>query len=190
MLSNSGLAAAVAALVGKSTPPAVLEAAGLGRYPEEVETAVYFCCAEALQNAAKHAPGALVTVRLADCDGCLSFSVADDGPGFDPGAVRYGGGLQNMTDRLSVLGGQLDVRAGPGAGTTVTGNVMVAAPAIGSSAPASPAPASAAPASPAPASPPASPAPASAGDRQSGRGSASYSGRGGRASLAASASGG
>ncbi|HTA08086.1 MAG TPA: hypothetical protein VK836_06240, partial [Streptosporangiaceae bacterium] len=87
------------------------------------------------------------TVRLADSDGCLSFSVADDGPGFDPGAVRYGTGLQNMTDRLSVLGGQLDVRAGPGAGTTVAGNVMVAAPA-----PASPVPASAAPASLAPAS--------------------------------------
>ena len=152
VLSNSGLAAAVGALAGKSAPPAALVAAGLGRYPEEVETAVYFCCAEALQNAAKHAPGALVTVRLADSDGCLSFSVADDGPGFDPGAVRYGTGLQNMTDRLSVLGGQLDVRAGPAAGTTVTGTVMVAAPAPASPVPASAAPASAAPASLAPAS--------------------------------------
>ncbi len=105
---------------------------GLGRYPEEVETAIYFCCAEALQNAARHAPGAAVTLRLTDCDGRLTFSAADDGPGFDPAAVRFGTGLQNMTDRLSVLGGHREVRARPGAGTTVTGHVTLPAAAAAS----------------------------------------------------------
>jgi signal transduction histidine kinase len=128
VLSSSGLAAAVGSLASKCDPPAALTDSGLGRYPEEVETAVYFCCAEALQNAAKHAPGATVTLRLTDCDGRLSFSAADDGPGFDPTAVRFGTGLQNMTDRLSVLGGHLEVRARPGAGTTLTGHVTLTTP--------------------------------------------------------------
>jgi signal transduction histidine kinase len=128
VLSSSGLAAAVGSLASKSEPPAALIDSGLRRYPEEVETAVYFCCAEALQNAAKHAPGATVTLRLTDCDGRLSFSAADDGPGFDPAAVRFGTGLQNMTDRLSVLGGHLEVCARPGAGTTVTGHLTLTAP--------------------------------------------------------------
>ena len=34
--------------------PDDIEANGVGRYPPELETAVYFCCLEALQNAAKH----------------------------------------------------------------------------------------------------------------------------------------
>jgi signal transduction histidine kinase len=126
VLTSSGLAAAVGSLASKSVPPAALMASGLGRYPEQVETAVYFCCAEALQNAAKHAPGAMVTLRITESSGCLSFSAADDGPGFDPAAVRFGTGLQNMTDRLSVVGGQLEVTALPGAGTTVTGHVTLA----------------------------------------------------------------
>ena len=38
-------------------PPAALVANGVGRHPEEIETAVYFCCLEALQNVRKHAGG-------------------------------------------------------------------------------------------------------------------------------------
>ena len=48
-----------------------------------VEAAVYFCCLEALQNAAKHAPDAHVEVRVWEESGGLLFTVADDGPGFD-----------------------------------------------------------------------------------------------------------
>ena len=65
-----------------------------GHAPSEaVEAAVYFCCLEALQNVAKHAPGARVTIRLAAADGELRFTVADDGPGFDPAAAARGAGL-------------------------------------------------------------------------------------------------
>ena len=52
--------------------------------PSETEAAVYFCCLEALQNAAKHAPEATVEVRLWEESGGLLFTVSDDGPGFDP----------------------------------------------------------------------------------------------------------
>jgi signal transduction histidine kinase len=62
----------------------------VGRFPAEVEAAIYFSCLEALQNAAKHAQGATVDLRLWTESGGLLFSVADDGPGYDaagPGAA-------------------------------------------------------------------------------------------------------
>jgi signal transduction histidine kinase len=51
--------------------------------------------------------------------------VTDDGDGFDPGSTGYGTGLQGMADRLAALGGDLRVRAAPGAGTTIEGWVPV-----------------------------------------------------------------
>jgi signal transduction histidine kinase len=95
----------------------------VGRYPEEVEAAIYFSCLEALQNAAKHAPDATVELRLRTESGGLLFSVADDGPGFDPAVARRGHGFVNMADRLGAIGGTVrwDSRAGHGA--TITGSV-------------------------------------------------------------------
>jgi signal transduction histidine kinase len=55
-----------------------------------MESTVWFCCLEAMQNASKHAPGAPVAVRLAEEDGWLEFSVADHGPGFDLDSVERG----------------------------------------------------------------------------------------------------
>ena len=72
---------------------------GIGRYPSETEAAVYFCCLEALQNAAKHAPDAHVEVRLWEESGGLLFTVSDDGPGFDPEKAQRGHGYVNMADR-------------------------------------------------------------------------------------------
>ena len=97
---------------------------GVGRYPEQVEAAVYFCCLEALQNAAKHAPGAHVELRLAADEAQLRFTVTDTGPGFVAGGVP-GAGLQNMADRVGAVGGSVECRSAPGAGTTVEGNVPV-----------------------------------------------------------------
>ena len=95
------------------------------RAAEPVEVAVYFCCLEALQNVAKHAPDASVTIGLATVDGALFFTVADDGPGFDPAAADRGAGLTNMADRLGAVGGTLRIRSSPGAGTEVSGRVPV-----------------------------------------------------------------
>ncbi len=55
LLIDSGLAEALRAAAGRSPLDHRVEADGIGRYPAEVEAAVYFCCLEALQNAAKHA---------------------------------------------------------------------------------------------------------------------------------------
>jgi len=96
---------------------------GVGRYPQEVEAAVYFCVLEALQNVAKYAGASRAEVRLAGSGHDLRFEVTDDGAGFDPRSRGYGTGLQGMADRLHAHGGSLDVRSAPGAGTTVAGRL-------------------------------------------------------------------
>jgi signal transduction histidine kinase len=104
-----------------------VEAARLGRYPQEAEAAVYFCVLEALQNVAKYAGASRAAVRLAGSGGALEFSVTDDGAGFDTGSGGAGSGLQGMADRMAALGGDLQVRSQPGHGTTVTGRLPVRA---------------------------------------------------------------
>jgi signal transduction histidine kinase len=99
----------------------------VGRFPQEVEAAVYFCCLEALQNAAKHAgDGARATVTLERRAEALAFTVADDGVGFDASdPAGLGHGFVNMTDRIGAIGGTLEVDAAPGRGTRVSGVVPV-----------------------------------------------------------------
>jgi signal transduction histidine kinase len=91
------------------------------RYPLVVESAVYFACLEAVNNAHKHAPGARITVTARDHPLGLEFSVADTGPGFVGRAS--GSGLHNLSTRIEATGGKLEVRSAPGLGTTVTGFV-------------------------------------------------------------------
>ncbi len=106
-----------------------LVAEDVGRHPPDIEAAVYFCCSEALQNAAKHAgPEAAVRVTLSVSEpGWLCFEVQDDGPGFDPATARGGGGFVSMRDRAGALGGELEVTSAPGAGTVVRGRVPTTA---------------------------------------------------------------
>ncbi len=127
LLADRGLAVALVAQAPKSAVPVTVETDGIGRYPQEVEAAVYFCVLEALQNVAKYADAASATVRLRALDRELAFEVADDGDGFDPQTVPMGSGLQNMADRMAALGGALEVRSAPGAGTTVEGRVPAVA---------------------------------------------------------------
>jgi signal transduction histidine kinase len=126
LLADQGLAAAIDAQARRSPHPVVrVESDGIGRYPQEVETAVYFCTLEALQNAGKYAHPEEVVVRLREEGGELVFTIEDDGEGFDQATTRLGSGLQNMSDRLEALGGDLLVRSAPGRGTTVEGRVPV-----------------------------------------------------------------
>jgi signal transduction histidine kinase len=122
LLARQGLTDALREVVLRSPIPARLEAAGIGRYPELVESAVYFCSLEAMQNASKHASGATeVVVALSD-DGMLRFEVRDDGAGFDP-ATTSGAGLSNMHDRLAAVGGELSILSAVGGGTRIIGTV-------------------------------------------------------------------
>jgi signal transduction histidine kinase len=126
LLADQGLVAALRAQARKAPLPVEIEADDLGRYPQELEAAVYFCALEALQNVSKYAGASKASVRLSQTDGHLTFEVEDDGAGFDASNTSYGTGLQGMADRLSALGGNLDVRSEPGSGTRVTGRLPVA----------------------------------------------------------------
>jgi signal transduction histidine kinase len=126
LLADQGLPAAIRAQAGKAPAPAEVSTTDIGRYPPEIETAIYFCCVEALQNAARHAPGSVTRIGLADSGGEIMFTVADDGPGFDPAAAADGTGLRNMSDRLTALGGSCQVDSSPSRGTTVTGRIGLA----------------------------------------------------------------
>jgi signal transduction histidine kinase len=125
LLADKGLVAALEAQARKAMLPVTIAPDGVGRYPQEVEAAVYFSILEALQNVAKYADASQATVRLGNGDGRLTFEVRDDGRGFDASAVGYGTGLQGMSDRLGALGGSLDVRSVAGSGTTVIGSIPV-----------------------------------------------------------------
>jgi signal transduction histidine kinase len=126
LLADRGLAEALAAVAARSPIAVEVAAHDVERYPPEVESAVYFCVLEALQNVLKHAPSAhRVVVRLNGGQSELRFSVRDDGGGAGTGAVRPGAGLTNMSDRLGAVGGDVFVTSAPGVGTTVRGRVPV-----------------------------------------------------------------
>lgn len=131
VLRTLGLGKALASVARRSTPPATLEAARIGRYSEEVEAAVYLCCVESLQNVGKHAgAGAKAVVRLWERDDKLYFEVEDDGPGCDlESAWNSGTGFRNMRDRVASFGGTLAVESAPERGTTVRGDFTVDMPA-------------------------------------------------------------
>jgi signal transduction histidine kinase len=127
LLADQGLVVALSAQARKSTVPTTVEATVLGRYPQEIEAAVYFCSLEAMQNVAKYADASSVVIRVAEANGELAFEIADDGRGFHPGGRSYGTGLQGMADRLDALGGMLEVDSAPGRGTTIRGRILLLA---------------------------------------------------------------
>jgi PAS domain S-box-containing protein len=95
---------------------------------------------EVLFNVVKHAGTPSARVAIAQDDHRLSLVVADDGQGFDargevsPMPERRGYGLSSIQERLSLIGGRLEVASQPGAGTRVTIHVPLA-PAQPSTAP-------------------------------------------------------
>jgi signal transduction histidine kinase len=126
LLVSGGLAQALPAVAAHAPVPAQLNLQGLGRYPAAIETALYFCCSEALQNAAKHGgPDTTVTITAHANDETLTLTISDTGRGFDPATT--GTGLTNMTDRLSAIGGNLVIDTAPGRGTRVTAAIVTPA---------------------------------------------------------------
>jgi signal transduction histidine kinase len=123
LLADKGLATALEAQARKAVVPVTVEADGVGRFPADVESAVYFSCLEALQNVAKYADATAATIRLSNGAQGLLFEIRDDGRGFDPTATSYGTGLQGIADRLAALGGELVVTSAPGDGTAVAGRL-------------------------------------------------------------------
>jgi signal transduction histidine kinase len=123
LLMDSGLPEALRAAANRSPLAVSVDADGVGRHASDVEAAVYFCCLEALQNAAKHAPEASVRITVTEAGGQLSFEVRDDGPGFDVATATAGHGFVNMSDRLGAIGGTVEWRSAPGQGATIAGTI-------------------------------------------------------------------
>ncbi|HEY4333910.1 MAG TPA: histidine kinase, partial [Ilumatobacteraceae bacterium] len=125
LLSSGGLPEALPAAATRAALITTVETLGIGRYSPEIESTVYFCCLEAMQNAGKHAgDDAEISIVVRRIDDKLVFTVADDGAGFEPGPLgARGHGFVNMTDRLGAVGGHLDVASAPGRGTSITGTI-------------------------------------------------------------------
>jgi signal transduction histidine kinase len=124
VLTDQGLVAALAHVARAAAGPVEIASAGIGRYPANLESAIYYCCREAIQNASKHGgPSVRISISLREEQGVIAFAVSDDGPGFDVAAAAPGRGLQHMRDRILLLGGRVSIVSSAGAGTVVSGSI-------------------------------------------------------------------
>lgn len=125
MLLERGLPGALAEAARMAVIPTRTRLDNVGRGSPASESAVYFCCLEALQNAGKHAGAAAsAEVALWREGDFLCFSVCDDGAGLKPIAeMTDGQGLSNMRARMDAVGGQFDFRNRNGSGIVVSGRI-------------------------------------------------------------------
>jgi len=107
-LDRSGLVAALRRDVD-GLPLQVEVVGDPGSLPRDVEECAYFCCLEAVQNAARHSGGRTVQVSLRREPAALVFTVSDDGKGFDAQQVVQGSGLANIRRRVDAHGGWLQI---------------------------------------------------------------------------------
>lgn len=124
LLRDRGLGEALRTAANRSPLPCTVDVDVPGRYPEQVETAAYFCSLEALQNAGKYAgEGATVAVHVHGDATTLRLEITDDGAGFDAANTGFGHGFINMQDRLGAISGELSVESSVGSGTTVRASI-------------------------------------------------------------------
>ena len=119
ILTDRGLVEAVEERATRMTVPVEVHANGFGRgvrFPLELEGAAYFFVSEGLANVLKYASASRVHVRFHSEPEQLVIEVADDGLGFDPADVRKSG-LRGLEDRISALGGRVELASRPGHGT-------------------------------------------------------------------------
>lgn len=121
LLDSDGLGPAIVRLAARSGLHVELTI-DADRLPAPVEAAVYFVCAEALTNSAKHSGTAAVRLSVtADAD-AVDACIADDGFG---GADPTGSGLQGLADRVAALSVTLTVQSPPGSGTVVAARMPI-----------------------------------------------------------------
>jgi signal transduction histidine kinase len=117
VLTDRGLDAALDGLARRAPLPVEVEQTPPERLPDRVESAAYFVVSEALTNVAKYARATHASVNVERGDGLVLVEVTDDGVGgADPAT---GSGLRGLLDRVSAVGGRLEVQSLPGQGTTV-----------------------------------------------------------------------
>jgi signal transduction histidine kinase len=116
-LTAGGLSPALKSLGRRSAFRVELDVGFEHRLPDQVEVAAYYTVSEALTNASKHANALHVWVSLSVGADTLVVSIRDDGVG---GAdAGRGSGLTGLRDRIEGLGGTIQVKSPPGAGTSI-----------------------------------------------------------------------
>lgn len=131
VLDDLGLADGLASLARSIPSVEISVAADECPLPEHVEIALYRIAQEALQNVVKHSGATQAELELIGEPGGVCLRVTDHGAGFEPALLGADGqepgyGLRSMTERAELVGGTLEVRSGPGRGTTVSVRVPAA----------------------------------------------------------------
>jgi signal transduction histidine kinase len=126
VLTDRGLEAAVAALADRSTVPVEFTLDKCDELPLSVQTTAYFVVAEALTNACKHAHCDHVEVRVAADESRVLVEVRDEGDGGVD--IARGSGLNGLADRVTALGGTLEIDSPPGDGTTIRARMPATPP--------------------------------------------------------------
>jgi signal transduction histidine kinase len=120
VLTEGGLAAALASLAGRAPVPVRLHTID-ERFAAEIEAAAYFVAAEALTNVAKHAHANAASLSARHENSTLLVEVRDDGVG--GASPERGSGLRGLIDRVEAHGGRVRIESEPGEGTRVVGEI-------------------------------------------------------------------
>lgn len=136
VLDDLGLSGGLASLARSIPQPRIELELDEARLPEHIELALYRIAQEGLQNVVKHAEATTVRLRFAvatDPD-TARLEIVDDGVGFDTfehpvGGDEMGGyGVLSMAERAELVGGRLNIRSRPGAGTAVIATIPIPSP--------------------------------------------------------------
>jgi signal transduction histidine kinase len=121
-LAHGGIRAGVETVATRLDLPVRLDLL-TERFPAEIEASAYFIVAEGLTNVVKHAQASAAAVRAHAERGALQIEVRDNGVG---GADPSGHGLVGMNDRVTALGGRLEIESPPGGGTRLLATLPLA----------------------------------------------------------------
>ena len=135
-LDDLGVGAAIEALARQSSDRFSLEIdvdvdlaaegeAGPTRLPPDLEATIYRLVQEATNNAIKHAQPDRISVTVSRGEANVEVVVADDGNGFVPDSAHRSFGLIGMEERVTLVGGRLDIDSAPGRGTQVRAELPV-----------------------------------------------------------------
>ena len=133
LLSDLGLVPALRylleGLAQRSQLQISIEAVPEQRLPRRVEATLYHVAKEALHNVVKHARATAVWIRFQRKADSICCCIRDNGTGFDPASIavrqgEQGFGLIGMRERLSVVGGSMQINSG-GCGTELMISIPV-----------------------------------------------------------------
>ena len=125
-LADTDLAGAVGSLLQELKVNALLDVhlvedpQACDRLSEEQTEALFHVARESLANVRKHANAHSVTASLKHGNGGFRMTIVDDGDGFDSSEPSSGLGLRNIRERVTALGGQIEIKATAGQGTQLT----------------------------------------------------------------------